>query len=178
MSKVVDLKQYRTHQAEVKSYGAWQQRFGESYGLDTRPVDLSDRVVSYLATPGDDSNTAFYELIMGTLGYGAAGGFYHLGNEEQLKVVDIHLFLADQVRFEMMRRIGWLRLAAVEGKTLIELITDFETLRREMRNQPPELVETHPEYDAFRQQALGDREVFIRRLLQAALEAFKKRLGD
>ena len=143
MSKVVDLKQYRTRQAELKSYGAWEKRFKQTYAESTRLTDLSDGVVTYLATPGEDSNTAFYEVIMGTLGYGAALVSIILDNEKQLRVVDIHLFLADQVRFEMMRRLGWLGKLVSGDYTLIELITRFERLKLDFP-QPSAPTEPHP----------------------------------
>ena len=176
MAKIVDLNEYRTHQAEARCYGLWQKRFGEGYGLRTRLVDLSDRVVAYLATPGDDSNAAFYDLIMGALGFEAPAGFYDLGNEERLAVVDIHLFLADQIRFEMMRRLGWLKISAAADIALVDLIRDFERFKRELRNQPPELIESHPEYPAFKQLPVRDREVFVRQMLRGALEVFAKGL--
>lgn len=175
MSKIVNLNEYRTHQAETRCFGAWKKRFGGDYVLGTRLADLSDRVVAYLATPGDNGNAAFYELILGTMGYEPGVGFYQLANEERLAVVDIHLFLADQVRFEMMRRIGWLRLPAVAQASLVDLIRNFEGHRLALRSTPPELVETHPQYATFKQLPGRDREVFIRQLLRGALEEFAKR---
>jgi hypothetical protein len=53
-----------------------------------------------------------------------------------------------------------------------------EKLKRAAIANPPELSESHPEYGAYKQLAVGDREVFIRRLLREALEAFKKQLGE
>jgi hypothetical protein len=175
VAKVVNLKQYRRRKTELRSYGAWEKRFGEVFAEGTHLGDLSDRVVSYLATPGEAGNTAFYELIMGTLGYGAAAGFYYLDNEAQMRVVDIHLFLADQVRFEMMRRIGWISALAAGEFPLIELIGNFDRIRQPVRTQPPELAPTHPAYEKCRRLSVREREVFIRQLLPSALDAFVKR---
>ena len=167
----------RTRKSEFKSYGAWEKRFGESYTEGTRLADLSDRVVAYLATPGEDSNSAFYELIMGTLDYGPAAAFYYLGNEERLKVVDVHLFMADQVRFEMMRRIGWITTLASGEFTLIELVGDFDRLKLALRGRPPELSATHPDYEKFKALSPREREVFVRQMLRTALDAFAKNRG-
>ena len=176
MPKIVDLGEYRTRQADLKSYRAWEKRFDESYGAGTRLTDLSDRVVFSLGSPGENSNTAFYEVIMGTLGYGEAQGFYHIGNEEQMAVVDIHLFLADQVRLEMMRRLGWLRALVSGDFTLVEMITRFERQKLDFRNNPPALVADHPNYGEFEALSPREREVFIRQMLSRALEAFGERL--
>ena len=61
---------------------------------------------------------------MGILGLGAAPKFNYLDREEQMMVVDIHLFLADQVRFEMMRRLGWLDNFTCERYRLLEMVQE------------------------------------------------------
>jgi hypothetical protein len=43
MSKLVDLHDYRTKAVEQKVFGPWQKRFGETYHLETRLSDLSDK---------------------------------------------------------------------------------------------------------------------------------------
>lgn len=176
-SKVIDLAAFREKTLEQKAFGPWRTRFGEDYGVGTRLADLSDRVLLFLATPGDESATAFYELILGTLDLGTATRFFYLENEEQLRVVDIHLLLADLVRFELMRRIGWVRTVPCGEVRLVDLIRRFEEHRVAVRDHPPELSESHPGYEAYRSLPRGDREVFIRRLLREAVEAFRSRLG-
>ncbi len=176
MSKVVDLAAFRRKSFEQRAFGPWRARFGEDYGVETRLVDLSDRTLLFLATPGDESAHAFYELILGALDLGPAPRFFYLENEEQLRVVDIHLLLADLVRFELMRRIGWLTAIPGTEMRLVDLIGRFEEQRTALRERPPELAESHPGYAAYRSLSRGDREVFIRRLLREAIEVFRSRL--
>ena len=178
MTKVVDLQSFREKALEQKSYGPWQKRFGESYSVHTRIADLSDKTLLSLAQPGENSSTAFYEVIMGALDLGQAPKFYYLANDEQMKVVDIHLLLADHVRFELMRRLGWLKNPPCGHYHLIDMVQQFETVKQQARQAPPELDESHPEYEAYRQLTAGDKEVFIRRMLREAIEAFKKQLGE
>jgi hypothetical protein len=45
-----------------------------------------------------------------------------------MQVVDIHLLLADHVRFEMMRRLGWLRNLPCGRYSLVELVQQFEAV--------------------------------------------------
>ena len=45
-------------------------------------------------------------MIMGVLDLGPAAKFNYLPTEQQMQVVDIHLFLADHMRFEMMLRLN------------------------------------------------------------------------
>jgi hypothetical protein len=178
MTKIVDLQAFREKALEQRSFTAWQKRFGESYGTHTRLSDLSDKTLFALAQPGENSSTAFYEIIMGALDLGPAVKFYYLANEEQMRVVDIHLLLADHVRFEMMRRLGWLTRLPCPDTSLIEMIQRAEAVKQQSRLAPPALTESHPEYGAYNQLTRGDQEVFIRRMLRDAIEAFKKQLVE
>ena len=123
MTKVVDLETYRTKAVEERGFSAWRNRFGQSYGAKTRLADLSDSTLYFLALPGEETAGAFYELIMGVLGLGEAPRFYYLSNADQMRVVDIHFFLADQVRFEMMHRLGW-----VSSRDM-SVLSDFAIIR-------------------------------------------------
>lgn len=177
MTKIVDLQSFREKTLEHRSFGPWRNRFGESYGAGARVSDLSDRTLFSLAQPGETSSTAFYELIMGSLDMGPAARFYDLSNDLQMRVIDIHLVLADHVRFEMMRRLGWLKRFPCADQGLIEMVLKFDAVKEQTRRNPPALSESHPDYQAYRQLSGGDQEVFIRRMLPAALEAFKQQLG-
>ena len=176
MTKVVNIQSYRTKVLQQRAFGQWEKRFKESYNLQTRLSDLSDKTLYFLAQPGEDSSTAFYELIMGILDLGPAIKFNYLPNKEQMRVVDIHLFLADQVRFEVMRRLKWLVKFPCEKCNLIEMVQDIDKIKPESKESPPELSASHPDNVSYQQLSVGDKEVFIRRMLRDAIEAFKDRL--
>ena len=82
MPKLVDLHDYRTKVVEQKVFGPWQKRFGETYHLETRLSDLSDRTLYFLAQPGEKSAIAYYEMIMGVLDLGPATKFNYLPSEQ------------------------------------------------------------------------------------------------
>ena len=176
MQKVVDLEAYRIRMLEQRCFGPWRKRFSESFGLQTRLPDFSDRTLYRLAQPGEWSTAAYYEFIMGVLDLGPAAKFHYLDNRNQMRVVDIHLFLGDQVRFEMLRRLNWIREFEAEDWSLFELVRDFDRLAGHRRRKAPELAPTHPQYEHYVLLTGGDQEVFIRRLLQPALEALRERL--
>ena len=176
MTKVVDLQTYRTRAVEQRGFGPWQKRFGELFDSTTRIVDLSDSTLFYLAQPGESSSVAYYELIMGTLNFGAAPKFHYLNNKDQMAVVDIHLFLADQVRFEMMRRLDWIRSYGGRDYSLLEMVQEYNDVKTKCRINPPELAVSNSDYAAYNQLTSGDKEVFVRRMLQKALDIFKERL--
>ena len=173
MTKIVDLKAYRTKAVEQRGFGPWQKRFGETFNSATRLEDLSDKTLYFLAQPGEPSSVAYYEVIMGVLDLGTAAKFHYLGNTDQMRVVDLHLFLADQVRFEMMRRLKW--ITGFEGVkySILEMIQAFYKVKENSRVNPPELSASNSDYDEYQRLTTGDKEVFIRRMLQEALEAFK-----
>lgn len=177
MTNVVDIQAYRAKAIEQRAFGPWEKRFGESYHINTKLSDLSDAALHFLAQPGESSAVAFYELIMGILDLGPAIKFNYLPNREQIAVVDIHLFLADQVRFEIMRRLKWLINLPCEKYGLVEMVQDFDTVKSECTGTFPELAPAHPDYPAYAQLPHSERESFIRRMLRDALESFKDRLG-
>lgn len=113
---------------------------------------------------------------MGILDFGQADGFYFLGNREQMRVVDIHLFLADQIRFELMRRLKW--LLSFEGRrySLLEMVREFDKIRERCRRHPPHMAPSDINYAEYIKLTDGDKEVFIRRMLPQALDAFKNRI--
>ena len=177
MPKLVDLHKYRTKIIERKVFGPWHKRFGETYHLQTRLCDLSDRTLYFLAQPGEKNAIAYYELIMGILDIGPATKFNYLPSEQQMQVVDIHLFLADQMRFEMMGRLEWLQGLPCQECTVIAMVQTHKEMREICRANPPGLAPSHPGRQAFQQLANRDKEVFIRQLLREALEEFHNRLG-
>ena len=176
MPKIVDLQTYRTRALEQRGFGPWQKRFGESFDSKTRIVDLSDSTLYYLAQPGESSSIAYYEFIMGILDLGTASKFHYLGNRDQMMVVDIHLFLADQMRFEMMRRLEWIRSFEGGQYSLLDMVQEFEKVKTKCRQHPPILSKSNSDYATYTELTSGDKDVFIRRMLQEALDAFKERL--
>jgi len=176
MTKIVDLQKYRTKSVEQRGFGPWQKRFGETFDSTTRLENLSDTTLYYLAQPGEPSSVAYYEVIMGVLGLGPAIKFHYLDNSDQMLVVDLHLFLADQVRFEMMRRLNW--VTGFEGirYSIMEMVQEFSRVKENCQANPPQLAGSNFDYAEYNQLTTADKEVFIRRLLQEALDAFKKRL--
>lgn len=177
MGKIVDLQSYRNRALEERAFAPWQKRFSETFGVNVYLSDLSDATLMALAQPGEDHAIAFYELVMAVLNLGEGVKFYYLNKGEQLQVVDIHLFLADQVRFELMRRLGWVERYPGLSAPLVELVADFEQHRAAAAQSPPTLAPGRPDYDQYQRLTERERESFVRRLLPQALEAFRLRLS-
>ena len=177
MGKVVDLNTYKAHAMERKAFGPWRRRFKMPFDQSTGIPDLPDAVLMELATPGDQSTTAFYQLIMGALGMGTGHNFQVLDTEEKMSIVDVHLFLADQVRFEMLHRLGWIQQFPCREVPLLEMVISFPRYKHACRHTSPELAESHPGYAEFQHLISKDRSSYIRRLLPAALDAFRQKIS-
>ena len=174
MAKIVNLQTYRSQQLNDRVFGPWRKRFNESCDEKSTLSDLTNQTILYLAQPGDASTLGYYELIMGALDLGEATGFYALDKSDQLKVVEIHLFLADQTRFELMYRLEWIRNYCCQNETILELIRNTDHLKLQSRNRPPELASSHPGYSDFKELTTRDKEAFVRRLLPDAIDSFRQ----
>ncbi len=173
---IIDLEGYRIREAARRAFSSLIKPSGDTYPADLRFRDLSDKTLYFLSQSSRESDMAYYELIMGALNLGKPAKFYYLNNRDQLKVVDIHLFLMDQVRFEVMHRLGWLDGFAAAKYPLLELVMAFDRIKPLCIGKPLCLSPRHPGYAAFSSMVLGDREAFIRRLLPEAMESFQHRL--
>jgi hypothetical protein len=173
MTNVVNLHAYRTRALEKRAFGPWRKRFGEFYSQITRLADLSSKTLYFLAHPGEENTVALYEFIMGVLDFGTAAKFYYLEKKKQMKVMDIHLFLADQVRFEMMRRLGWIGSFSCTRYSLLEMVQLFERIQTLCKSNQPELDKSHPDFISYSKLTSADQDVYIRRMLPEALDTYK-----
>ena len=176
MTKIVNLQTYRTKTMEQRGFGPWSKRFGELYNNETRLSDLPDKTLFFLAQPGEDSAVAYYELIMGVLGLGEGLEFYYIDKKDQLVIMDIHLFLADQIRFEMMHRLGWLGRFPCDQYAILEIVQHFDQVKIACKDKHPELATSHHNYETYRKLMRRDKDAFIRRMFREALNIFKERL--
>ncbi len=113
---------------------------------------------------------------MGVLGLGPVTKFNYLPSEQQMQVVDVHLFLADHMRFELMHRLEWLETHACQNRSIVALVQTSKQMRDECKNNPPGLAPAHPGHAHYQKLTARDKDVFIRQLLREALEEFEKRI--
>jgi len=173
MAKIIPIDDYRDLHALRAGYNHWRYKFNEDFDVRTGLSELSPATLGRLAEPGDDSTTALYALIIGFLGYGQSETFESLDSQIQSYILDLHLFMADQIRFEMMYRLGWLDEFIGNQFSLFEMVKKFERVKRACRDHPPQLAKDHPDYGDYQLLIDRDKQVFIRRMLSSALEAFK-----
>ncbi len=180
MAEVIDLERFRAKIAADQGFRTWLARFQEQFGPDTRLADLSASTLLFLATPGEENLYVYFDLVMGAQGLGGSARFRldEVDNAEKLRIMDTAFALVDRVRFEVMRRLGWVEDVPGEELPLIQLVRRAWRQGDAFSREAPELSQQHPDYPAFARLAGLDRVVFIRRLIPRAVGEFRERLAQ
>jgi hypothetical protein len=169
MEDVVDLKKARLEKMAQRGYRNWISQLGEDFQLETRASHISTEALGLLARGKDTSVFCLYDLIMNLQNLGSGFEFNELNPKKKMAVIDRYLFLLDCIRFEYMKRLGWLEGYPGEEFTLVELITRFEQLAPGLQSKAPTLSRDHPAYKRFCNMNGLEREEFIRKLIPKVL---------
>ena len=172
MAEVIQLKSFKRKQAAIRGFRSWSRRFGEKLDEQTRLSDLSDETLLFLISPGDQNVFVLYELVMGVLDLGPSSDFFHLDKTGKMEVIDISIHLLDQLRFECMRRLNWLKSGAGQPLSIIELIEQYPLQKVQGPAAIPSLNKFHPKYREFEELPELERETFIRKQIPEAIEEF------
>jgi hypothetical protein len=170
MTDIVDFEKARLNVVVRRGYRNWTSQFGEAFGLDTRLSHLSLKSLAFLAQGREKSPFYLYDLIMNLLNLGSGFQFHELHSKQKMGVVDRYLFLLDKIRFEYMKRLGWLESYPGEEFSLVELVIKFEELAPGLQAKTPVLSRKHPAYDRFCKMGSFEREELIRKLIPKALK--------
>lgn len=177
MAEIVDLEEIRDQHAVRDGFRSLRSRFGQEFDARTRLVDLKPDVLYQLAQPDDTGTQMLHGMILGFQGYGATAAFEALDSSTKKAVVDLHLFITDLVRFEIMYRLGWLGEIPGRDLALVSLIRNSAQAQYISRQNPPCLSRNHPDYHSYKMLLERDQQVFIRRLMLSALEVFRRAHG-
>jgi hypothetical protein len=175
MTKVVDITRFKERQVADRSFHSWRREFGEAFHAHTKITDLSDEALAVLIKSGVKTQALLYDLIMGVLGLGRGAKFFYLNGESKMKVLDISIFLMDQIRFECMRRLGWLTGFAAERYPLLALVERYPQIRDTFSPPFPTALQAIPRYDEYQLLPASEREVFIRKQIPLAIDTFLRR---
>lgn len=170
MSRVIGMEQGRTLLLVKKGFRNWASRFGEEFGSGTRLSDISMKTLSFLAQAQEKETFYIYDLVMALKDWGSGFEFNELDPRKKMAVIDLYLFILDQVRFEAMKRIGWIESYPGQEWTLVEMIMQFETLAPRLQAQVAVLSPSHPAYEEYVSLNTYERESFVRRLIPSLLK--------
>jgi len=169
MSRVIELKKAKLNVAAKRGYRNWSSAFGEKFSVDTKLSDISTPTLSYLAQAQDKGTFYLYDLIMSLEGLGSGFEFHELAGDKKMEVIDRYLFILDRIRFECMKRLGWLDSYPGEDLSLVEMVVRFEDVAPALHARVPVLSRDHPGYEKYLSLNSFDQETFIRKLIPKAL---------
>ncbi len=176
MGELIDLQGRRRSKAAERAFARWRRRVGCEPGPATRLCDLPDPVLGELADLGSEATLALYDLVLGVRGWGAGERFHYLEAKPKVEALDSFLFVADQVRFELMRRLGWVEGVAAEHYPLVDLALHFERIQKEFKPTTPTLTTAYPRYHQVSDRLGIEPAAVVRSLIPEALKAFRRRL--
>lgn len=178
MAEIVNLAERKRSLAARKGFKSWEARFSRTFDGSTRMEDLDHQALGKLIGGGEESNDLLYDLIMGIKGLGAGLRFHFLEGAEKVRILDIAVFLLDQLRFEAMRRLGWIDNYPGYHIPLVDLVQGFGVRFADGSIETPSLSPGHLRYGEYRRTFPADRGVFVRRLIPEAIEAFRDEGGE
>jgi hypothetical protein len=180
VAEIIDLERFRAKIAADQGFRTWLARFKEEFGPETRLQDLSPETLLYLATPGEDHLYVYFDLVMGARGLGGSLRFRldDLEHAVKLKIMDTAFALVDRVRFEVMRRLGWVEAAPGCDTPIIDLVQQAWRLGTPFAREVPRLSLQHPQYPTYAKLSPIDRAVFIRRLIPQAVARFQEQVEE
>lgn len=175
VADIIDLERFRSKISADQGFHSWLARFQEQFGPDTRLEDLSRSTLLYLATPGEENLFVFFDLVMGARGLGGSLRFRldDLDNDTKMKIIDSAFALVDRVRFEVMRRLGWVTAVPEGDVPIIALVARAWRQGASFGQEAPALAMKHPEFPAYARLSPMDRVVFLRRLIPRAVVTFR-----
>lgn len=175
MAEVIDLERFRAKIAADHGFRTWLSRFQEQFGPDTRLQDLHPQTLLYLATPGEENLYVYFDLIMGSQGLGGSLRFRldDLEHVAKMKIMDTALALVDRVRFEVMRRLGWVEAVPELDTPIIALVQRAWRRGEAFIRELPRLSPGHPDYQAYARLSPMDQAVFLRKLIPRAVGQFR-----
>ena len=170
MKDIIDLEKARLKKRASRAYRNWTSQFNEEFAISTSLSQISLKTLSFLAIGREKNSFYIYDLIMNLKDFGSGFEINELSAKNKMKVMNCYLFIIDRIRFEFMKRLGWLDSYPGEDFSLVELITQFDQLAPGLQAKTPVLSTKYPSYGKFRKMNLFEQEEFIRKLIPKALK--------
>jgi len=170
MTQVINLEKGRTELLSKKAFRNWKSRFKENFTPKTCLGHISLETLSFLAQGKDKSTFYLYDLIMVLNHLGSGFEFNELSPGNKMRVIDQYLFLLDRIRYECMKRLGWLTHYPGEEISLLEMITRFETLAPNLQGQIPTMDPEFAGSKEFFSVSIYEKEGIVRKLIPRLLK--------
>ncbi|MBW2000036.1 MAG: hypothetical protein JRJ29_19010 [Deltaproteobacteria bacterium] len=170
MTRVIELSEGRRRLALKRALRNWPDFLREALDAETRFGDLPLPALAFLAQGKEKASFYLYDFIMNIQDLGSGLSFHELHPKQKVLVIDQYLFFLDRLRFECMKRLGWLESYPGEQCTLVDLVLRFHELAPGIQAGIPALHPAHPDYARFRAVNTFDKEALVRKLIPRALQ--------
>ena len=165
MAQVISLEEGKVQLLAKKAFRNWKSRFKEDFTPETCLDHISLETLSFLAQGKEKRTFYLYDLIMGLNHLGSGFEFNELSPKNKMRVIDQYLFLLDRIRYEGMKRLGWLAHYPGEEIPLVEMITRFETLAPNLQAQIPMMSPGFAGSKEFFSVSTYEKEGVVRKLI-------------
>jgi hypothetical protein len=178
MAKVVSLESVKKQKAARRGFREWKRHFKDLPALDeqTRWADLPDALIHFLAEDSFESRPIVHDLLMGVMGLGSGYEFESLPSERLLPLMDAYFVVIDQVRFECMRRLGWIQEILLPEQPITETIRNYDRVLPAALLQSPILTPLHPAYSDYPDKTDLEQRVLLRKYIPEAVKKFGERI--
>lgn len=175
MGLVIDLTEKKYDMMAREAFGSLAKRFGCEITGRTCLKDLNDAFIGFFLPI---SPAIFHVLsrIVSKIVF-----FRHPEKqdfeedpEKRMVILNLALFLADQIRFEAMYRLQWVLDFPTRYIPIVELIADFRQKYSGFERFTPLLSPSHPSYSEYDRAAFSDRAAIVRRLIPDLIKVFKQ----
>jgi coenzyme F420-reducing hydrogenase delta subunit len=175
-AKLRSLEGYKLKKAAKRGFREWSRVFQTIDGLHehTRWSDLPDWVILFLCENSPECRLTVYNLLMNVSGLGSGFEFEILPPEKLMPLMGSYFILVDQVRFECMRRLGWVESIPWESKSIIEQVFESFRVSSPFMLPVPKMTPRHPGYEKIRGTDDLDYVTFLRKHIPDAIRAFRK----
>ena len=176
MDRVVDLADKLLEKKAKSAFALWPRRLEHQPSPDQRLDQLPGPVLQRLAELGPQAVLALYDLVLGARGWGRGEDFDGLPASQKMEALDVYLFLADQVRFELMRRLGWVEPSLAGERSMLDMALNWSQIKDQVGNCDPKLTKAYPRYGEVAPRLEYEPGAVLRSLIPEALFNFKRRL--
>jgi hypothetical protein len=177
VGSLIRLDEVRNKKLAQRAFSHWPRRVGYKPLADDRPADLPDHVLGNLADLDTPATLALYDLVLEARGWGPGERFPYLEPNAKLEALDAFLFMADQIRFELMRRLEWVQGTLGEQHSLIQMALDPEEVQFGCECITPSISPHCHRYRQLQKQISIEPEAAVRSLIPEALHTFRRRLS-
>ncbi len=175
---VISLGVFKRRKAAQRGFREWKRLFETFHDLDedTRWSDLPDWLLLYLCEGSPESRLTLYDLLMGASGLGSGYEFQALPPDTLMPLLDAYFVLMDQVHFECMRRLGWIKNIPWVEKPIIDQVLEAKEISP-FTLKMPEMTPQHPAHGRTRGKDDFDYGRWLRSRIPEAIDLLKRRIA-